>query len=105
MLAPEPKQIKQTERPTSLSISPSRSEDYANKDDIPINTTQGTNKRTQHQLELEIENMGGHLNAYTSVCPCATDIMNHPLTFAAREHCLLCQIRQLRRSENGRHSI
>jgi hypothetical protein len=28
---------------------------------------QGTNKRTQQQLELEIENMGGHLNAYTSV--------------------------------------
>lgn len=28
---------------------------------------QGTNRRTQHQLELEIENMGGHLNAYTSV--------------------------------------
>jgi len=26
----------------------------------------GTGKRTQHQLELEIENMGGHLNAYTS---------------------------------------
>ncbi|KAH8699017.1 putative mitochondrial processing peptidase beta subunit [Talaromyces proteolyticus] len=26
----------------------------------------GTNKRTQNQLELEIENMGGHLNAYTS---------------------------------------
>ncbi|KAI5812848.1 Metalloenzyme, LuxS/M16 peptidase-like protein [Pyronema omphalodes] len=26
----------------------------------------GTNKRTQQQLELEIENMGGHLNAYTS---------------------------------------
>ncbi|KAI5288023.1 hypothetical protein KEM54_005533 [Ascosphaera aggregata] len=26
----------------------------------------GTNKRTQHQLELEIENMGAHLNAYTS---------------------------------------
>ncbi|KAL1861164.1 Mitochondrial-processing peptidase subunit beta [Paecilomyces lecythidis] len=26
----------------------------------------GTNKRSQHQLELEIENMGGHLNAYTS---------------------------------------
>ncbi|KAI2614883.1 mitochondrial-processing peptidase subunit beta [Hypoxylon sp. NC1633] len=26
----------------------------------------GTEKRTQHQLELEIENMGGHLNAYTS---------------------------------------
>ena len=26
----------------------------------------GTTKRTQHQLELEIENMGGHLNAYTS---------------------------------------
>jgi predicted Zn-dependent peptidase len=29
---------------------------------------QGTEKRTQQQLELEIENMGGHLNAYTSVC-------------------------------------
>lgn len=26
----------------------------------------GTSKRTQHQLEVEIENMGGHLNAYTS---------------------------------------
>ncbi|KAI1774807.1 mitochondrial-processing peptidase subunit beta [Hypoxylon cercidicola] len=26
----------------------------------------GTQKRTQRQLELEIENMGGHLNAYTS---------------------------------------
>ncbi|KAH8813237.1 mitochondrial processing peptidase beta subunit mitochondrial precursor [Xylogone sp. PMI_703] len=26
----------------------------------------GTANRTQHQLELEIENMGGHLNAYTS---------------------------------------
>ncbi|RFU75322.1 mitochondrial-processing peptidase subunit beta [Trichoderma arundinaceum] len=26
----------------------------------------GTAKRSQHQLELEIENMGGHLNAYTS---------------------------------------
>lgn len=28
---------------------------------------QGTKNRTQQQLELEIENMGGHLNAYTSV--------------------------------------
>ena len=27
----------------------------------------GTTKRTQQQLELEIENMGAHLNAYTSV--------------------------------------
>ncbi|KAI9719414.1 MAG: hypothetical protein M1812_003485 [Candelaria pacifica] len=26
----------------------------------------GTNDRSQHKLELEIENMGGHLNAYTS---------------------------------------
>ncbi|KAK3902622.1 Metalloenzyme, LuxS/M16 peptidase-like protein [Staphylotrichum tortipilum] len=26
----------------------------------------GTSRRTQHQLELEIENMGAHLNAYTS---------------------------------------
>jgi processing peptidase subunit beta len=29
----------------------------------------GTNRRTQQQLELEIENMGAHLNAYTSVRP------------------------------------
>ncbi len=28
---------------------------------------QGTSSRTQQQLELEIENMGAHLNAYTSV--------------------------------------
>lgn len=27
---------------------------------------QGTNKRMQTELELEFENMGGHLNAYTS---------------------------------------
>lgn len=26
----------------------------------------GTSRRTQHALEIEIENMGGHLNAYTS---------------------------------------
>lgn len=26
----------------------------------------GTARRSQHQLEMEIENMGGHLNAYTS---------------------------------------
>lgn len=26
----------------------------------------GTSKRTQYMLEIEIENMGGHLNAYTS---------------------------------------
>ena len=26
----------------------------------------GTSKRSQYQLEIEIENMGGHLNAYTS---------------------------------------
>jgi processing peptidase subunit beta len=29
-------------------------------------TFKGTAKRTQQQLEVEIENMGGHLNAYTS---------------------------------------
>ncbi len=27
---------------------------------------QGTKSRTQTQLEVQIENMGGHLNAYTS---------------------------------------
>lgn len=26
----------------------------------------GTGKRNQHQLELEVENLGAHLNAYTS---------------------------------------
>ena len=32
-----------------------------------LTNIKGTKNRTQHQLELEIENMGGHLNAYTSV--------------------------------------
>jgi hypothetical protein len=27
---------------------------------------QGTSKRTQRELELEVENLGAHLNAYTS---------------------------------------
>ena len=27
---------------------------------------QGTGKRSQHALELEVENLGAHLNAYTS---------------------------------------
>ena len=27
---------------------------------------QGTTTRSRHQLEVEIENMGAHLNAYTS---------------------------------------
>lgn len=27
---------------------------------------QGTGRRSQHQLELEVENLGAHLNAYTS---------------------------------------
>ena len=27
---------------------------------------QGTEKRSRQQLELEVENMGAHLNAYTS---------------------------------------
>lgn len=33
---------------------------------LPASAAQGTGKRTQHQLEVEIENMGAHLNAYTS---------------------------------------
>ena len=35
---------------------------------VVLRIAQGTQKRSQSQLELEIENMGGHLNAYTSVC-------------------------------------
>ena len=31
-----------------------------------ISFSQGTANRTQHELELEVENMGAHLNAYTS---------------------------------------
>ena len=31
-----------------------------------LNTLQGTKKRTQTGLEIEVENMGAHLNAYTS---------------------------------------
>ena len=44
-----------------------------------LTSEKGTNKRSQHQLELEIENMGGHLNAYTSVWPCACH--HQPLTY------------------------
>ena len=33
---------------------------------ISLQCSQGTAKRTQTGLELEIENMGAHLNAYTS---------------------------------------
>lgn len=31
-----------------------------------VSVSQGTRKRSQLDLELEIENMGAHLNAYTS---------------------------------------
>ncbi len=37
---------------------------------LPIDSNvllQGTARRSQQQLELEIENLGAHLNAYTSV--------------------------------------
>lgn len=68
MQGAERKQIKQMELLTSLSILPSR---YAchqiAKHSMYSRYFQGTNKRSQQQLELEIENMGGHLNAYTSV--------------------------------------
>lgn len=40
----------------------------------------GTQKRSQSQLELEIENMGGHLNAYTSVSGSSAAGMQHLLT-------------------------
>ena len=33
---------------------------------LSISLFQGTKKRSQLDLELEIENMGAHLNAYTS---------------------------------------
>lgn len=32
----------------------------------PDHLFQGTQKRSQMDLELEVENMGAHLNAYTS---------------------------------------
>ncbi|KAK1908248.1 hypothetical protein P3342_013568 [Pyrenophora teres f. teres] len=51
----------------------------------------GTQKRTQQQLELEIENMGGHLNAYTSVCKELMLIWDGMLTTTARKHRLLRQ--------------
>ena len=52
----------------SWSISPSRSAQVAwIADTNYTDNRKGTGNRTQHQLELEIENMGGHLNAYTSV--------------------------------------
>lgn len=33
---------------------------------LTIINKKGTKRRTQTQLELEVENMGAHLNAYTS---------------------------------------
>ena len=33
---------------------------------LSLSLFQGTKKRSQLDLELEIENMGAHLNAYTS---------------------------------------
>lgn len=39
--------------------------------------SQGTKNRTQQQLELEIENMGAHLNAYTSVRRPTNPSCNH----------------------------
>jgi len=44
----------------------------ANNSEVADRHAQGTSNRTQQQLELEIENMGGHLNAYTSVRDCYT---------------------------------
>ena len=33
---------------------------------ITLFVIQGTANRSQHELEIEVENMGAHLNAYTS---------------------------------------
>lgn len=76
MPAPAPRRTRPTAPPTSSSTSPSR---YGptSPADAPLRLPrspcllpgQGTSKRSQHQLELEIENMGAHLNAYTSVRP------------------------------------
>lgn len=69
---------------------------------------QGTNRRNQHQLELEIENMGGHLNAYTSVCinlsldPSISTMLN---LSTAGKYRLLRQVLQFRRSRDRRHSL
>jgi len=68
MLVAERKPIGQMAQLTSWNISHSRSvrRRYRSEGALSDNY-QGTQQRTQHQLELEIENMGGHLNAYTSV--------------------------------------
>ena len=52
--------------PFSLSISISLSSLSLS---LPLSLTyllQGTARRSQHFLELEVENIGAHLNAYTS---------------------------------------
>lgn len=41
----------------------------------------GTANRTQQQLELEIENMGAHLNAYTSVRQYAYSVITNSRLF------------------------
>ena len=68
MLGQERKQTRLMAQHTFWSILPLR---YAAITSIRVGVItdriQGTQSRTQQQLELEIENMGGHLNAYTSV--------------------------------------
>ena len=69
-------------------------------------TVQGTGRRNQHQLELEIENMGGHLNAYTSVRTGLSPNNDNLLTeISARKYSLLRQIVQQRRTQNRRHPL
>lgn len=66
---------------------------------------QGTANRTQQQLELEIENMGGHLNAYTSVRAPFLVPGKNLLIRSARKHCILRQVFQLRRSSYGKYFV
>ena len=68
MLGVEQKQTRPMGPHISWSIWLSRHENpHATFEFMAHQDFQGTKNRTQQQLELEIENMGGHLNAYTSV--------------------------------------
>ena len=106
MLGAEQRQIGPMALPISWNIWPSRSGSCLENGMVRLTTVlQGTTSRTQQQLELEIENMGGHLNAYTSVYLRTPNFTEAGLTVTARKHCVLCKILQLRCSSYRQHPL
>lgn len=108
-LVREQRQQRRTARRTSSSTWPSRYTARMQADRLALGTMltcrKGTANRTQQQLELEIENLGAHLNAYTSVCR-VTPLSSENITSdnsPAREHRILRQGPQRGRAPMCRH--